>query len=87
MRHLEKLVYELKRSHEEEELQPITEIDVELWLGSAVEKKELIEIITMVATGEYPRENLVRDISDYHHTEYQEIDWDTFDKQKGQTKC
>jgi len=84
MRHL---VHELKRSHEEEELQPITEIDVELWLGSAVEKSELIEIITMVATGEYTKENLVADISDFHHTEYQEIDWDTFDKQKGQTKC
>jgi hypothetical protein len=62
--------------------EPITEIDVELWLGSDVKKSELIEIITMVATGEYPRENLVRDISDYHHTEYEEIDWDTFDKRK-----
>ena len=67
--------------------EPITEIDVELWLGSDVKQSELIQIITMVATGEYTKESLVQDISDYHHTEYQEIDWDTFDKPKGQIKC
>ena len=55
--------------------EPITEIDVELWLGSDVKQSELIEIITEIATGEYTRESLVKDISEFHHTEYEEIDW------------
>ena len=55
--------------------EPITETDVELWLGSQVKQSELIEIITMIATGEYTRENLVIDISEFHRTEFEEIDW------------
>ena len=53
----------------------ITEIDVELWLGSDVKKSELIEIITEIANGEYTVESLRKDVGYYNEEEPEEIDW------------